>query len=135
MSVVASSPQRGGGGGGGGGHSHRSYSHSCNCSRSMVNDQSRPNGCSQRSKRLKSTVSNRARGYTVALLASNFLELETRAALFLMYRVSVATRFRWFLCLVTVLGLTSCTVGSAFTGVCPKQYVLLRSRQPLAPNL
>ena len=44
-----------------GGHSHRLYSHSCDRSRSMVNGQSRPNGCSQRSKRLKSTVKNARR--------------------------------------------------------------------------
>ena len=56
---VTNYPARGGGGGGGGGsHSHRLYSHSCDRSRSMVNDQSRPNGCSQWSKRLKSTVKN-----------------------------------------------------------------------------
>ena len=42
-----------------GGHSHRPYSHSCDCSRSMVNGQSRRNGCGQRSKppkRVRSTV-------------------------------------------------------------------------------
>ena len=44
-----------------GGHSHRLYSHSCDRSRSMVNGQSRPNGCSQRSKRVKSTVKNARR--------------------------------------------------------------------------